>query len=322
MLPADRSNFTKGYTIALISSVIWSTTSILIRYLTLNFQIPALVLAFWRDALVAVFIGLALLIIKPRLLQLPAKLRLYLLLYGLALALFNALWTVSIVLNGAAVATVLSYCSVGFTALLGWWFLKEKMSWAKIVAAVLSLGGCVLVSGALDPQAWLNNLLGIVTGILSGLLFGIYSLLGRSASQQGVNPWTTLFYTFSFASLFLLILNLLPAKIFPGTANTFQDFFWLGNSVKGWLILLLLAGGPTLFGYGLYNVSLNYLPSSVANLIVTSEPIFTAITAYFMFHETFNFIQTIGSLCILGAIVFLRVYEGWLERRTKAREAV
>jgi hypothetical protein len=56
---------------------------------------------------------------------------------------------------------------------------------------------------------------------------------------------------------------------------------WAG---PGWLVcVVLLAAGPTVAGFGLYNVSLTYLPSSVVNLIATSEPVFTAITAYFLF---------------------------------------
>jgi len=77
----------------------------------------------------------------------------------------------------------------------------------------------------------------------------------------------------------------------------------------GLVILFLLAAGPTLAGFGLYNVSLGYLPSSVANLILTLEPAFTAVIAYVVLDEHLNGIQIAGSLLILGGVVFLRVYE-------------
>jgi drug/metabolite transporter (DMT)-like permease len=236
----------------------------------------------------------------------------YLILYGFVLAIFNALWTISVALNGAAIATVLAYCSAAFTALLGWWLLKERLDWAKFLAVVLCLGGCILVSGALDPAAWSINLAGILTGILSGLGYAAYSLMGRSAAQRGLNPWTTLFYTFSFATVFLLFFNLLPGGTVPGTGSRASDIFWLGNALSGWLILFLLAAGPTVTGFGLYNVSLSYLPSSVANLIATLEPAFTATTAYFLLGERLNGIQIGGSLMILAGVIFLRIYEGWL----------
>jgi len=172
----------------------------------------------------------------------------------------------------------------------------------------------VLVAGALDPAAWQVNLLGILTGVISGLLWAVYSLMGRSASRRGVNPWTTLFYTFSFASVFLLAYNLLGGRWLPGAAAVPADLLWLGSSWDGWAVLILLAAGPTLAGFGLYNVSLVHLPSSVVNLIATSEPAFTAVIAYFFLGERLTWVQLAGSALILGAVVFLRISE----RRTGA----
>jgi drug/metabolite transporter (DMT)-like permease len=59
----------------------------------------------------------------------------------------------------------------------------------------------------------------------------------------------------------------------------------------------------------LYNVSLSYLPSSVANLVLTLEPTFTAAIAYVVLGERLNGIQVAGSLLILGSVLFLRVFE-------------
>lgn len=309
------SHLGRGYTIAVISAAILSTTAIFIRYLTQSSEIPALVLALWRDGFVVVTLLPALAVLRPRLLRVDARHLPYLLIYGLVLSLFNALWTLSVALNGAAAATVLVYCSAGFTALLGWWLLKEHLDWARILAVAISLGGCVLVSGALDPAAWRTNLLAILTGVLSGLGYAAYSLMGRSASQRGLNPWTTLLYTFGFAAIFLLGFNLLPAGWLPGTATRLADFFWLGGSLSGWGLLFLLAAGPTVAGFGLYNVSLSYLPSSVANLIATLEPAFTTLTAYLLLGERLAPIQAGGGLMIIGSVVFLRIYEGWLSAR-------
>jgi len=308
----NRINLARGYPVALTSAVILSTTAIFIRYLTSTYHLPPLVLAFWRELFVALTLLIALGLVRPTLLRVsPAHLG-YLAIYGLMLALFNSLWTLSVSLNGAAVATVLAYCSAAFTALLGWWFLKERLGWAKVLAVAISLGGCVLVSGALDPAAWKLNLIGIVSGVFSGLMWAIYSLMGRSAAQRGLNPWTTLFYTFGLAAIVMLCVNLFSTGHIPGAAARPSDFLWLGKAWIGWGILFLLSAGPTLCGYGLYNVALTYLPSSVVNLIATSEPVFTAIIAYFLLGERLTWIQIIGSLLTLGGVVFLRIYEGWL----------
>jgi drug/metabolite transporter (DMT)-like permease len=308
---------TRGYTIALISAAILSTTAIFIRYLTQTYHMPPLVLAFWRDGFVALTLLPVLSWLSPLLVRVNRQHLLYLIVYGLMLAIFNALWTLSVSLNGAAISTVLVYCSAGFTALLGWWLLNERLDWARLLAIAFCLGGCVLVSGAWDPAAWRANLAGILTGILSGLFYAIYSLMGRSASQRGLNAWTTLLYTFGFAAVFLLLFNLLSGGLLPGAAARPADLFWLGNALAGWSILLLLAAGPTVAGFGLYNVSLGYLPSSVANLILTLEPAFTTAIAYLLLGERLNLMQIGGSLMILAGVVFLRVYEGWLASQAR-----
>ncbi|MBN1887490.1 MAG: EamA family transporter [Thermoflexales bacterium] len=307
----NKTHLTRGYTIALVSAVFLSTTAIFIRHLSQVYHMPSLVLALWRDIFVVLTLLPTLGLLRPRLLRVKRQHLPYLSAYGLVLATFNATWTLSVALNGAAVSTVLVYCSAAFTALLGWWLLKEHLDWGKLLAIALSLGGCVLVSGALEAGAWRANPLGILTGVVSGLCYAVYSLMGRSASQRGLNPWTTLLYTFGFAIFFLLFFNLLPGAPLPGSARQPAELLWLGNSLAGWGVLFLLAAVPTLAGYGLYNVSLSLLPSSVANLIVTIEPVFTAVIAYVLLGERLNGVQIGGSAMIMAGVILLRAYEGW-----------
>jgi len=319
MTPSSKpTNLARGYTIAVLSAIILSTTAIFIRYLTQVYQLPALILAFWRELFVSLTLLFVLTLVRPNLIKLKKKDIRFLFIYGIVLAVFNSLWTLSVSLNGASISTVLAYSSAGFTALLGWWFLKERLDWSKLVAVILSLVGCVLVSNALDVAAWTANFAGILTGIFSGLFYAIYSLLGRSASQRNLNPWTTLLYTFSFGTVFLFLLNIIPGDFLPGKAVQASDLLWLGKSLSGWGILLLLAAGPTLAGYGTYNISLSFLPASVANLILSSEPAFTAAMAYVLFGEILTATQIIGSLMILTGVIFLRFYEGRLLRQSSS----
>jgi drug/metabolite transporter (DMT)-like permease len=268
------------------------------------------VLAAWRAFFAFLVLLLILLLFKRSLLKVARSNRFFLVLFGLAVALFNSSWTLSVAYNGAAVATVLAYCSAGFTVFLGWWFLGESLNWGKLLAALVSLSGCLLVSGALASSTWHFNLAGIITGLLSGLLYAIYTLLGRSASKRGISPFTSLLYAFGLAALFISLFNLLFAGRLPGTIEHLQDFLWLGRAWVGWGVLFLLAAGPTLVGFILYNTSLIYLPSSITNLVLTSEPVFSIILAFFLLSERLTHMQVLGSLLIIGGVIFLRIYEG------------
>lgn len=303
------STINRGYSFAILGALFLSTTSIIIRHMTLTYQIPALILAFWRNVFVVATLIPAFLIFNKSFLKIDRSHLLFLTFFGFVVAIFNSFWTLSVSINGAAVATVLVYCSAGFTVILGWWLLRERLTWSKIVAVILSLGGCVLVAEAYQPAMWDTNLSGIMTGILSGLSYAAYSLMGRSASNKGLSPWTTLLYSFGFAGVFLLLFNLIPGDFFIGKAVDAADLMWLGNRWDGWIILILLSAIPTLGGFGFYNVSLSYLPSSIANLIATMEPAFTSITAYFFLAERLTPIQIFGSIVTLSGVVFLRIFE-------------
>ena len=304
---AQTTHTNRGYAAAVGSALFLSMTAIFIRHLAQDYGLPALVLAYWREVIVAAALAAVFAIVEPERLCGVRGHTGYLVGYGLVLALFNALWTLSVTLNGAAVATVLVYSSAGFTGLLGWLILKEELTLIKMLVVALSLLGCALVVNVFNPSKWGLNTTGVIVGISAGLFYALYSIMGRLASQRELNTWTTLFYIFTFASMFMLGFNLLLRGKIPGAAARPADMLWLGNAWEGWLTLAVLAVGPTLMGYGLYNVSLRYLTSSTANLVVMIEPVFTAVFAYILFGEVLTAVQLLGGVMIMGAVAVLRL---------------
>ena len=300
------SRSAQGYTAALVSAVFLSTTSIFIRYLVTGFDMPPLVLAFWRNVFVVATLVPVMLVASPRLLRVDRAHLPFLALFGLMLAGFNGLWAISVANNGAAVATVMVYCSVAYTAVLGWKFLGESMGWLKISAIALCMGGCALISGALQAATWQVNLLGVVAGLLTGLCYTAYSLMGRVTSRRGISPWTTLLYIFAFAGSFLFLINMTGGSV-PGSAERFADLFWLGDSVRGWTVMILLGAIPTVGGYGFYNVSLTLLDASIANIIVSLEPAFTAVFAFLVLGEVLTPVQVLGSALLLSGVAAIKL---------------
>jgi len=303
----------KGYLIALIGVAIWSATATLIGYLTSRYDFPAFLIAAWRDAFASLSTLIALLVIRRSLLRLPQGQVKFFLIYGVILSVFNATWTVSVVLNGAAVSTVLVYSSAAYTAVIAWRLFGEKLTSIRIFAVVCSLLGCVLVSGAFDTSAWRSNLLGVITGFVSGLLFSIYSLMGKETARRGISSWTALMYTFGIASILLAAYNFILPELAGTTLGAARLLPVL--DIQGWAYLVLLAVVPTIGGYGLYNLSMNYLPATISNLIATLEPSLTAVQSYFLLGERFSLPQIIGSLLIIFGVVVLRVVEMREEKR-------
>jgi len=302
-----RNNISRGYLICFTATALWSTTAIIIRYLIQVYQMPPLLLAFWRDSIVFLSLFLVFSLFNRGRLRISKGHFPFFVLYGFVLATFNAVWTVSVALNGAAVSTVLAYSSPAFTALLARWIFYEKLNSVKIMAIFLSFFGCFLIAGAYNPAGWRLNPLGLTTGLVSGLLFAVYNLMGKSSSRRSINPWTAMLYSFGFATVFLFFYVLLPVPWPEGISTA--KFFWLDGEWAGWLVLIFLAVGPTLGGYGLYTVSLTYLQASVASLIATLEPVLTALLAYTLLGERFSPIQVAGGVMISLGVVVLRFGE-------------
>ncbi len=296
------SRLTKGYLIALTAITIWSTTGILIDYLISHYDMPALLLSFWRNVLVCIALVPPLAIIRRSLLRIERAHLRFFVFYGVVLALFNSIWTLSVQENGAGVATVLGYSSAGFTAIFAWWIFKERLGVFKITAISLSLTGCVLVANAYDPEMWNLKLLGVTTGLLSGVLFASYNMMAKEATKRGINAWTSLLYSFAFGAVFILIFNFLPL---PGAAGSVAAIPPDLPS-DGWLVLIVLSFIPTLLGYGLYNTSMHYLPASVASLLATIEPLMTSVEAYLLLGERMTMVQVIGSVLIVLGVIVMR----------------
>jgi drug/metabolite transporter (DMT)-like permease len=308
---SNSSSFSRGYFIALTATVLWSFTGIIISYLSKTYALPSLVLAFWRDLFVSSGMVVGLLAFSRGRFHLGRSRWSFMVLYGLTLALFNSMWTFSVQYNGAAVATVLGFSSPAMTAVLSRLIFKEQFSGVKILSVILSLAGIALVSGAMEASMWKINPAGIIFGLLTGLFFAFYNLEGKAASDRSIDSWTAMLYSFGAATLFLLLFNLIVGPL-SGKAPL-SDMLWLGSSLRGWSLLFFLSVGPTLGGFGLYTMSLRYLPPTVASLIATLEPALTAIWAYFLLNEQLTGIQLAGSLLVFTGVILLRLGEG---RRT------
>ncbi|WP_129632594.1 DMT family transporter [Candidatus Oscillochloris fontis] len=294
----------KGYLTALIGITVWSTTGVFMSHLIVTYHIPAFVLALWRNLLVCVALLPVLLFVNRTLLRIkPINLSFYGW-YGFVLALLNTLWALSVQANGAAVATVLVYSSAGFTAIFAIWIFKERLGIIKGIAILLSLAGCVMVSNAYNGTIWHLNPLGVITGILSGVIFAIYTLMGKESAKRQINTWNALFYSFALGAIWITIFNLWPGM--PGSTGSYARL-WPDLPLNGWLILLMLAIIPTLLGFGLYNTSMNYLSASIANLLATLEPAMTAVQAYIFLDERMSVIQIVGSLIIILAVFIVQI---------------
>ena len=149
---------------------------------------------------------------------------------GLAIAMITFIWSIT---HTTAAVTLLCLAAMPFlTALLGFLFLKEKISftvWISIIVA--AFGICVMAIGNTEK----NSLMGLVFGIASALGFSIFSVTLRW--RKKTPKFTTValagLFCFLFSSIFILINDL----SFLSTSKNEALFATHGTLVCSGLIL-------------------------------------------------------------------------------------
>lgn len=202
-------------------------------------------------------------------------------------------WNVEV--SSAAVAAILMYTSPIFVTLLSAIFFKEKITKTKLLALLLAIIGCALVSGI---AGGIGNTtpLGIVLGLGSGIGYALYSIFGRCALNKGYSPFMVTAMTFTFACV-----GVLPFIDIAGLATR------LVNEPKYILLALLMGLIGSCTPFALYTLGLRYMEASKAAILATLEPIVTALVGTFFYKEPIDMFIIAGIVMVLVAGILCSV---------------
>jgi drug/metabolite transporter (DMT)-like permease len=218
---------------------------------------------------------------------------------GILFAFDLILWQHSVNEVGAGLATVLANMQVILVALAGWVRLGERPAARVFIGLLVVVGGAVLISGALDRQAYgVDPLLGVVYGLGSAASYAGYLMLVRAANREGRRPFGSLLDASTAAAGTALL-----AGVVIGDLNLVPSW-----PAHGWLLIVALTS--QVVGYGLINLSLPRLPAVITSLLLMSQPAVTVVLAAGLLHEAPSTIQLGGvGLILVGVAVASGVFE-------------
>ena len=212
----------------------------------------------------------------------------------LSLLLFTVCYFTTIDLASLSVAAILLYTSPIWVMLMSAICFREKITRRKLLCAAMAFGGCVLVSG-IGSSASLSPMV-IVTGLLSAVGYGLYSIFGTFALRK-CQPLTVTTYAFLFGAVgALLLCN--PIQIVRVISQTRNP---------GALVLLIAVTAlvTAVLPYLLYTVGLNHMRASAAAIMASIEPVVATAAGALAFGETLTLPAFAGIALVLGAIVVL-----------------
>lgn len=289
--PPQRRALT-GYLISFLAAAVWAGTAPGISFLQRQ-NVPSLTIAFWRDVVIAVALMGGIGLIRPAALRIDRSSMKGMMVAGaVSIGLYHALWVYSVLFNGAAVAVVLVYTYNAFVTIGARIAFKEPITPIHAIALLLSFAGLFLVVRAYDPEIWRVSWVGTLIGIGSALTHTVYVLYNQRF-MKSISPLVSLGYMMTFGSVALLVITLVaaPAALLaidsPATAAT----------------IAFLGIGPTLGGYGLFNLALRYIPGKVAGLITVMEVPISALIVFLLLGDKLEPIQLAGMVLVLIATV-------------------
>ena len=219
------------------------------------------------------------------------------------------LYQLSIGMTKASVVVIMLSANPIFGLIIGFVFLKEKLSRTNVLALILTLVGLLII---INPFH-LSGAMGIVLGLLSSIIFGIYGVMSRVyGGKLGLNGLSMTCLAFLFGATELGIL--MGITHIPAVANAipsgFSEFsripYFQGISLQTLPLILYISVLVTGVAFGLYFVSMEKVGILQASLIFLVKPALAPVLAMFVLGESMNANTVFGIVVILfGSLITL-----------------
>ena len=213
------------------------------------------------------------------------------------IGLFYLLYFYTVRESTVGTAAILLYSSPAFVVVLARLFLNEALNAAKVFALFMTAGGIFLVAGAYDPSNLEVIPTVLLTGLLSGLTYGLYSIFGCPVTGH-LGPSIILSYALFFGSL-LLVVAALP------TLDTLA-----GLPRSSYALLLMLAVVHTTLAFALYTFGLGRLGAGRAAIVATVEPVVAGALGTALLGEALTVPKGVGALLVISGAALAQVRSG------------
>jgi drug/metabolite transporter (DMT)-like permease len=292
-----------GYALVLSAVCLWSVNATVSKVVVDSGGLSPLRLAELRGTGAGLILFAAVALLRPETLQLSARDLGFLALFGIAgLACVHLLYFVAITHLDIGIALVIQYLAPVLVALWARFFVHEPVRRRLWVALALALSGLALVvevwsGGALDG-------VGVAASLGAACAYAFYVLMAERSLRDGRDVFSLLAWGFVFAALFWAVAQ--PWWSFP--AGRFDDSASLlgrlaGTSAPVWLLLAYIVVFGTVVPFVLLVTALHYVPATRATVVAMAEPVLAGLVAYGWLGEEIGFLQIVGGLLVLIAIV-------------------
>lgn len=212
---------------------------------------------------------------------------------GILLAVHFATWITSLSYTSIANSVIIVTTQPIWAALLGIWYLDEKVHTATFLAIGLALIGVVVISGG-NPQP--GGFTGDLFALVGAIMAAAYLVVGRQV-RKTVSTLGYVLIAYSTAAITLGIVAVVIQTPLTGLPN------------HSWLWIIAAALGPSVIGHTLYNRALkDFSAHAVATTILGGETLVATGLAALVLSEYPSPWAIVGAIPIaIGVVWTLRL---------------
>ncbi|SFI27209.1 Threonine/homoserine efflux transporter RhtA [Tindallia magadiensis] len=276
-----------GVLLVILAAILWGLSGGLGGFLMDKGWSP-LVIAFYRGTVGLLFI-LTWFFFRPSALNRPMII--WSIFAGIGVAGNLGFYNISISESSIAVAATLMYTAPVFVFLISFIFRLEEMSLSKWLAILFVMAGVVLLTEVYHVGPDSISLLGLVSGLASGISYALFIFSFKYADSYG-QPQGILSIAFiSFSIVMLLFIDRSEA------------ISVLQSSDIGWMIVLGFFGAG--LSFFLYITGLKRTTSTSASIAAMVEPVTASLFGFVVLSQTLAMNQIAGMGIILVTVTSL-----------------
>lgn len=185
-----------------------------------------------------------------------------------------------------ALISLLLYLYPAFVAVGAYLLFKEQMTRTKVGALVLAMVGAGLAIGPATSE----SPIGIALGVGTAIAYSVYILVGTKVVKD-IDGLVGSVYVFWGAALAYGLMSGVAGFAFPQTTVAWTACVGLG------LISVVAMGG--------FLVGIKLIGPVNASTVSALEPIVTAFLGVVIWRESLMWMQWLGGLVIIGAVIWL-----------------
>lgn len=289
----------KDLLLALVVIIVWGLNFVVIK-VGLH-DMPPMLLGALRFLLAA--FPAVLFIKRP---QIPLR---WMLAYGLTISLgqFAFLFSAMSVGMPAGLASLVLQSQAFFTLLFAVLFLGERFRLANLFGLLVAAGGLLLIG---SQGNGLMTLAGFLLTLCAAAMWALGNIVTRKLGKVnlvGLVVWGSLIPPLPFFALSWLLEG--PEVI---------ESALRGFTFDTLLVLVYLAFGATILGYGLWSRLLSRYPASQVAPFSLLVPVVGLTSSALLLDERLSSLQLVGALLVLLGLL-LNVGGGWLHGWLRAR---